>query len=54
MLNSQFEILREAEQLIIEGKIELALLKVNQLEKDQKLSEEDLKKIYDKIMTTIF
>jgi len=41
MLNSQFEILREAEQLVIEGKIELALLEVNRLEKDQKLSEEE-------------
>ncbi len=41
MFNSQFEILHEAEQFLFEGKIELALIKVNQLEKNQKLSEEE-------------
>lgn len=41
MFRSQFESLREAEQLLSEGKIELAFKKVNSLEKDKNLSEEE-------------
>ncbi|NHJ40288.1 MAG: tetratricopeptide repeat protein, partial [Asgard group archaeon] len=41
MFRSQFKNLHEAEQLLIEGKIELALKKVNSIEKEENLSEEE-------------
>ncbi len=41
MFKSQFKKLHEAEQLLLEGKIELALSKVKQLEKEKKLSKEE-------------
>ncbi|NHJ04317.1 MAG: hypothetical protein EAX90_05810 [Candidatus Heimdallarchaeota archaeon] len=41
MFKSQFEILQEAEELLFEGKIELALLNLNKLNDEKELSEEE-------------
>ncbi|NHK31726.1 MAG: tetratricopeptide repeat protein [Asgard group archaeon] len=41
MFKSHFKIFHEAEQLLFKGKIDLAFKKVNQLEKDKKLSDEE-------------
>ncbi|MGC9778429.1 MAG: hypothetical protein HZR80_04245 [Candidatus Heimdallarchaeota archaeon] len=41
MFKSQFKNLHEAEQLFLEGKIELALSKVKQLEKENNLAKEE-------------
>ncbi len=41
MFKSQFKNLHEAEQLLLEGKIELALSKVKQLEKENNLAKEE-------------
>ncbi|MHA1555776.1 MAG: hypothetical protein ACTSPM_02470 [Candidatus Heimdallarchaeota archaeon] len=41
MFRSQFKNLQEAEQLLIEGKIDLALLNINKLEKEMDFSGEE-------------